>query len=114
MALFRDPGAAVLASIDMFRALEAFNAKDDRTVRIGVGLHTGPLILGTLGDDTSLQCTVISDAVNLASRLEGMTKQLGCNRLISDDTLAASWAGNYRCVGRFAVAGRQSPPCSIK
>ena len=112
MALFRNPGAAVLASVDMFRALEAFNAKDDRTVRIGVGLHTGPLILGTLGDDTSLQCTVISDAVNLASRLEGMTKQLGCNLLISDDTLQAAELGaqvTTRCVGRFAVKGKTEP-----
>ena len=81
-------------------------------MRIGVGLHTGPLILGTLGDETSLQCTVISDAVNLASRLEGMTKQLGCNLLISEDTRSAADLGEQvmtRCVGRFAVKGKTEP-----
>ena len=52
-------------------------------IRIGTGLHRGMLMLGTIGAEDQMQTTVIADAVNLASRIEGMTKTFGVNLLLS-------------------------------
>jgi class 3 adenylate cyclase/CheY-like chemotaxis protein len=53
------------------------------TIKIGIGMHRGELILGTIGEGERMQTTVISDAVNVASRIEGLTKTLGAPLLIS-------------------------------
>ncbi len=91
MALF--PGgadAAVLAAVDMRLELRAFN-HDRRThgyrpVEMGVGIHTGRLMLGTIGTAERMEVSVISDAVNLASRIEGLTKVYGTPILLSQVT----------------------------
>jgi len=60
-----------------------------RQVRVGIGLHYGTLMLGTIGTVDQMQTTVISDAVNVASRLEGMTKTFDINVVISGAVVAA-------------------------
>ncbi|WP_062148974.1 adenylate/guanylate cyclase domain-containing protein [Beggiatoa leptomitoformis] len=86
MALF--PGThvgvaddAVLAAVGMLMRLHEYNAyrqnNGEKPLSIGVGIHTGALILGTIGFESRMESTVIGDTVNLASRMEGLTKQYG-------------------------------------
>lgn len=92
MAIFpKDPESAVKAAIDTLRQLEVYNNRRKEEgldeIRCGIGLHTGPVMLGTIGNDDRMDGTVISDAVNLSSRLEGLTKQFGVSLAISGQTL---------------------------
>ena len=92
MALFPEtPDDAVRASVEMRRLLESYNrsrAKDgEPALSIGIGIHTGSLMLGTIGEEERLEGTVISDNVNLASRLEGLSKVYGTTTIISGQTL---------------------------
>ena len=57
--------------------------------RIGIGIHTGPVVLGAIGTPTRLDFTAIGDTVNAAARIEGETKRLGVSILITSETLAA-------------------------
>jgi signal transduction histidine kinase/class 3 adenylate cyclase len=93
MAIFpKDPEFAVKAAIDTQRQLEIYNKgrkeKGLDEIRIGIGLHTGSVMLGTIGNDDRMDGTVISDAVNLSSRLEGLTKQFGVSLAVSEYTLS--------------------------
>jgi len=93
MALY--PGEAETAlksSVDIIRSLKTFNAAQrslgKKEISIGIGIHTGRLILGVIGESERLSSTVISDAVNLSSRLEGLTKIFGTAIIISEDLMA--------------------------
>jgi two-component system sensor histidine kinase ChiS len=91
MALFPSSADdAVKGAIAMLKNLTKYNKLLRRasfqTMKIGIGLHTGWLMLGTVGGQRRMDSTVISDAVNLASRIEGMTKIYGVTLLISEET----------------------------
>ena len=91
MALFPNSADfALQASIAMLQTLRTYNKQSPGRfpVQLGIGLHTGSLMLGTIGEILRMDTTVISDAVNLASRLEGLTKQYGADLLISEQTLS--------------------------
>ncbi len=81
---------AVAAAIGMMNSLEHYNQtlqrNGEKPVHIGIGIHTGPLTLGTLGFEERLETTVIGDSVNLASRMEGLTKQYGIHIGITEAT----------------------------
>jgi len=85
-----DPLQAVNTALEMIGALGDFNKKQVRmgrpTFRIGVGLNTGEVIVGNIGSNQKLDYTCIGDAVNLASRLEGLTKMYGVPIIISEYT----------------------------
>lgn len=84
-----DPLHAVRAALAMRERLaqinEGFRARGLPEIRTGVGLHSGQVVAGNMGHSERMEYTVIGDTVNLASRLEGMTKELGCDVVISDD-----------------------------
>ena len=91
MALFpTSADDALQAAIGMLKTLADYNKTRGRPGRpcfgIGIGIHTGCLMLGTVGGQNRMDGTVISDAVNLASRIEGMTKIYGMALLISEET----------------------------
>ncbi len=115
MALFpRRPEDAVTASIDVLRQVEAYNDEQRKAgglpLQIGVGLNAGKLMLGTIGDSERMDGTVISDAVNLASRLEGLTKRFGASIAISEHTLNGvenPERYHYRFLGKVQVKGKE-------
>jgi predicted ATPase/class 3 adenylate cyclase/tRNA A-37 threonylcarbamoyl transferase component Bud32 len=92
MALF--PGTAedgLNAVLDMNEALLNFNAVQSKlnrpSIQVGYGLNTGPVMLGTIGEEERMDVNVISDAINLASRVESLNKYYETNFLITDSTL---------------------------
>ena len=82
---------AVQAGITMLHRLTQYNEGRQRagyeSIRIGIGINTGNLMLGTVGGHSRMDSTVISDAVNLASRVETLTKNYGVSLLITHQTL---------------------------
>lgn len=116
MALFKTPENALDAGINMLDELYLYNLKRAERgfekISIGIGIHTGRLILGIVGSDLRIQGTVISDAVNLASRIEGLTKMYGASLLISEETLKnLRNPENYhvRVIDRVKVKGKDKP-----
>jgi adenylate cyclase len=88
MAIFPENASdAIAAAINMQKAVQAFNEKrllqDKTPIKIGVGLHTGPLIMGITGDHERMDATTIADTVNTASRLESLTKHYKESILLS-------------------------------
>ncbi len=93
MALFdREEGAAhaVQAALQMHEQLQLHNAEREslqqRPLRFGVGIHTGLVVVGTIGSESRLDSTAIGDTINSASRLEQLTKQYGSWLLITETT----------------------------
>jgi class 3 adenylate cyclase len=88
MALFpRNANDALNAAIEILNQVNRYNAGRRRAgyvpIEIGIGMHRGELILGTVGEGNRMQTTVIADAVNVASRIEGLTKTFGVGLLLS-------------------------------
>lgn len=110
MALFAvPPQQAVIAGIKMNKALNEFNRKSNLGLRMGIGMNTGPLVLGTMGGADRMQCSVLGDTVNLASRIEQLTKFYGAQFLIGEDTyngLDMKQSFSLRQVDRVAVKGK--------
>lgn len=109
-----DPENAVRAAVEMRRALERLNAELERrgkpAIRTGIGIHTGEVVAGNIGSEQRMEYTVIGDAVNLASRLESATKDLGVDILISEATYErVKHLVDARPVKEITVKGRAQP-----
>lgn len=103
---------AVEASTAMLAALESLNKKlvDKKlpALKIGIGLFRGPLVIGLIGTDHKLQHTIIGDTVNKASRLEGLTKELNVNIVISGSiwhSLPELLKNKFKSYGKKSVKG---------
>ena len=108
-----EPDAAVQGGIAMWRALDALNRRaaglGQPELNMGVGVNSGPVVLGTVGARNRIQCSVIGDTVNLASRIEQLTKVYRARLLIAEQTylgMRACEAVSVRLVDRVAVKGR--------
>jgi class 3 adenylate cyclase len=115
MAIFPDStDGAVEAAIEMQITLQEFNAGREAEgkvpIRIGIGVHTGEMMLGTVGDKNRMDGTVISDAVNLSARLESLTKHYGLRIAISERTFMNLDDANvysFRFIGKVKVKGKR-------
>ena len=117
MALF--PGGAddaLAAAIEIKKNIRQLNEKINfsthHPIQIGIGMHTGPLIMGITGDKDRLDATTISDAVNTASRIESLTKYYKAGILLSDATLQQiKYPENFhlRYLGKVQVKGKLEP-----
>lgn len=106
-----DAANAVRASLAMTEALQVLNAERAKAGlsawQSGVGLNTGPAVAGTMGSQDRWSYTVIGDAVNLASRLEGLTKHYGVRIIASRATKDAAGPGFvYRSLDLVRVKGK--------
>ena len=117
MALFEGTAdGSVHAAVDMLRALAKLNesrrATGDGPVEVGIGVNTGLLTMGTIGGSSRIKCGVIGDSVNLAARLETVTKVYRVPLLVSEHTVARLSkrdAFSVREVDRVRVVGRVAP-----
>src|SRR5690606_32137592 len=104
----KDAYNAVRACLEMRDYMKNFNKKrkamGQNEIHIGMGLHSGEVLAGNIGSTERLEYTVIGDTVNQASRIEGATKTLSADLLISDSTLTL--------VGQEGIVA--GPPISIK
>ncbi len=87
-----DTENAINSALMMRSALEKFNrgqgGDKKPIIKIGCGINTGSLVSGQIGSENRMEYTVIGDAVNLASRIEGLTKPFGADILVSEDSYA--------------------------
>jgi adenylate cyclase len=114
LALFgaplEDPKAAVnalAAARGMLDAVDAWNkARPDNALRVGIGVHIGEAVTGTVGSPQRKEYTVIGDTVNLAARLEQLTKETGARLLVSSSVHeATTGADGATDLGPLAIRG---------
>jgi class 3 adenylate cyclase len=118
MALFPgEPSDALRAAVEMQRELFTYNRHRQRfnykPIAIGIGVHSEKVILGIVGEQERMEGTVIGNAVNLASRLEGLTKEFGVRIVVSERIVATMGADapDHRYLGHAEVKGkRESVP----
>ena len=105
--------AAVRAGLGMLRALEKLNMalwkEGQPELAIGVGVNTGTMSVGNMGSRFRRAYTVLGDAVNLGSRLEGLTKAYGVNFIVSSFTVDEAPEFVYREIDRVRVKGKLLP-----
>ncbi|WP_336518586.1 adenylate/guanylate cyclase domain-containing protein [Pollutibacter soli] len=114
MAIFPgSPGDALAAAVEIEVQVRNFNERWTMSgrdpIRIGIGMHTGPLIMGITGDQDRMDAATISDTVNTASRIESLTKYYKSSIILSEATLqhiADNSHFHFRPLGRVRLKGK--------
>lgn len=118
LALFgaplEDPDAghrAVTAAREILQAMEQENATHEWPLRLGIGIHIGKVVAGSVGSSRRKEYTVIGDTVNFAARLEALNKEFGSQLLVSDDVFATvrDRPADAVTLGEVAVRGYETP-----
>lgn len=117
MAIFpKEADHALRAAVNMQLAVKQYNKerleKGRPGIKVGMGFHSGPLIMGIIGDEERNEVATISDTVNTAARFEGLTKYFGASILMSGDSynsLSFPDAHDLRYLGQVLVKGKFSP-----
>ena len=103
------PQKACLAALDMVAALDRLNRESGMNLKIGIGLNSGMACVGNLGSDQRFSYSCLGDSVNLASRVEGMTKLYEVSILVTEEVRAGTTGLVFAEVDRVRVVGRQAP-----
>lgn len=117
MAIFPNNAVdALSAAVAIQKILIDYNikrqAKNRRAIKVGIGMHTGSLIMGITGDEQRMDAATISDTVNTASRIENLSKHYGVSILLSEASLQQieeKEAFQFRYLGKVQVKGKQQP-----
>jgi adenylate cyclase len=124
MALFDRPSGnncdkaqdAIRAALDLRYAISIYNQHRSNSnyppINIGIGVHFGPVIIGTVGSDDRMDTTVIGDSVNIAYRLEALAPIYQTDIVVSSTALQVAQAEqqfNYRILDLVRVKGRKAP-----
>jgi len=102
-----DAGMLMIEKLEEVNA--AFASRGWPEIRIGVGINTGVMSVGNMGSEFRMAYTVLGDAVNLGSRLEGLTKGYGVSVIVSESTKRAVPEYAYRELDRVRVKGKDKP-----
>lgn len=109
----RDARNAYACAVAMEKALAEFNEhhgfEGEKAWRFGIGLHCGQVFVGTIGRKTTLEYTVIGDAVNTASRIEALCKEYHATLLLSADVMNQLDAQGLERIGEIAIRGKTAP-----
>ena len=104
---------AVLGALEMLETLDALQpelkAHNWPPINVGIGINSGMMNVGDMGSEYRRAYTVIGDAVNLGSRLEGLTKYYGVRLIISESTAEGLDDFTLRCLDRVKVKGKNEP-----
>jgi len=100
-------GLEMLARVDQIN--NEFASRGWPPLKIGVGINTGPMSVGNMGSEFRMAYTVLGDAVNLGSRLEGLTKGYGVSLIVSETTRGVVPEYAYREIDRVRVKGKDKP-----
>jgi class 3 adenylate cyclase len=114
MALFPvDVDDSIKCGYEMLSTLNVYNKecrKGLAPVQIGIGIHYGDCMIGTIGAEDRIDATVISDTVNTASRVESLTKTLGARFVVTEDVIQNSkLSSKNRYIGKYLLKGKKNP-----
>jgi adenylate cyclase len=107
----RQKELAIKTANEMFVALAQLNKELESEgmlpIKIGVGINTGSVVVGNMGSNQRFDYSVLGDAVNLAARLEGQSKEYGLTLLVGEDSITSEYA--FIELDRIAVKGKTDP-----
>jgi adenylate cyclase len=105
------PRSAVVAALEMSRQMDQvrteFRSRGWPELHIGIGINSGMMNVGNMGSEFRMAYTVLGDAVNLGSRLEGLTKEFGVEIIVSESTREAAPDILFRDLGAVRVKGKE-------